>query len=464
MADAAAPMVQEKKPAATKKRKRAAKKKPATRRRRIYRRYTGRSVVMTPYGTLAGYGSYRRKAPPQASFGRRLGGLLGEGLGMGFDSFSKAIGLGGYQIQSNSLIDMSMGTSPPLVVNSSANEAVTIRHREYIGDLVSASGSPTAFQLLPLVINPGNSTLFPFLAPIAQNFQEYEIRGMIIELKTLSSDFATNMALGSIFVGTQYNALANAPQNKQQLENLEYSTSSKPSCSLIHPIECARSLNVDTHLYISNNNNLLSLNGMTADPRLYDMGTIYIGSQGIPVADTPIAEIWVSYECNLYKPILATGNAQSAIWQTSDVSTTWANGTQGTLRGSKSNSSLFTAVIQQSDGQFLVYLPNQIGRWQITWQNVNNGSTASFATSANNGANFFDVFRAATPPYPITFAEYLRDVTNPGCMMANIICDVPAINSDGSLPFVALDFSVTGATEGYCIVTVTCWNKNTGAP
>ena len=190
-----------------------------------------------------------------------------------------------------------MGTSPPRVRNTNRGEAMIVNHREYLGELVTGAGTPTAFTLQTYAINPGNSTLFPFCARLAQNFQEWEIRGMLLELKSEASNTATSLSLGSMFAAVDYNSLDAAPVSKVELENMEYACSNKPTDSIIMPIECARKNDVLTHLYIANDSDYL-----TGDKRLYDLGNLFVGSYGCPVANSPIAEIWITYEIALFKP------------------------------------------------------------------------------------------------------------------------------------------------------------------
>lgn len=234
----------------------------------------------------------------RSDYGSRLGSVIGEGI----QSFANAIGFGEYDIQQNSCLSqkyIDMGTSPPRVKNTNKGEATVFNHREYLGELVTGAGTPSAFALQSYTINPGNSTLFPFAARLAENFQEWEIRGMLVELKSEASNTSTTLNMGSMFVAVDYNVLDPAPADKIELENLEYACSNKPSESILMPIECARKNDVLTHLYIAVNEEYYG-----GDPRLYDIGQLFIGSFGCPAAAAPIAEIWVTYEIAFFKPHL----------------------------------------------------------------------------------------------------------------------------------------------------------------
>lgn len=278
--------------------KRKSGRKPAAKRRRAGSTGggggRGTNII---YPNVIGRGAYY------------IGGSLGYDSEKGWQGGAKAYytdqdtvqGLGGYNVRRNSLMSaVDLGQDPPRVANTNRGEATVINHREYLGDLFSGAGTPSNFSLQKYELNPGNSNLFPFLSSIARQFQEYEIRGMLIELKSLSSEYASNLALGSYFMAADYNVYGNDPATKQQLENMEYASSAKPSKSMIMPIECDPSNNVSVHKNVAINSEY-----HTGDKRLYDWANVYVGSQGIPQANTPLAEIWLTYEIALFKPIIS---------------------------------------------------------------------------------------------------------------------------------------------------------------
>jgi len=229
--------------------------------------------------------------------GAQVGGLINRGL-------YSLTGFGDYQINSNSLIETN---GPPTIVNRSNKEFV-VRHREYIQDIYSLNGSnntPSGFGIQGYPINPGSSTTFPWLSNIADKFEQYRIEGIIFEYKSLYSDAVVtqNGSIGSIILATDYNAGAPLFQSKQAMENYQFAQSSKPSNSIIHPIECARSQNVLSELYIRS-----GAVPSGEDIKTYDFGEFQIASQGIPLggsgARVPLGELWVSYQIALLKPRL----------------------------------------------------------------------------------------------------------------------------------------------------------------
>jgi len=256
--------------------------------------------------TAKGSGAYRISGgvswgQPDSYFRGNLGGVLTDGALSGSGAYSNI----GRRVKKNSLQKaVTISGEVPQIANIGKGEATVIRHREFVkniksGDFVPGTTS-SKFTLETIRINPANMLLNPWLSEIATNYQEYRYTGMIVELKTLSSELSTTLTLGAVFMATDYNVYALDPPDKVHLENMEYSTSCKPSLTSIMPIECERAFDANTHLYISPDSTQVA----GADSRLYDLGKIHIGSEGIPVANAELAELWISYEVQLYKPRL----------------------------------------------------------------------------------------------------------------------------------------------------------------
>lgn len=227
--------------------------------------------------------------------GRTIGSFFGGATGAGIGSaagnwLGKITGMGAYKVGRNSLL---AGTVPTFASSS----GVTIAHREYIADL---SGS-TAFTLQSFAINPGQSTLFPWLAQVAGNFEEYQLLGMIVEFKSTSADAlnSTNTALGAVIMATQYDDYDSLFNSKLSMENYEYSTSCKPSESMLHPIECDPRQNVLKNMFIRT-----GLPSVGSDLRFSDVGNFQVATVGMQAAAV-IGELWVTYHVRLLKPRLA---------------------------------------------------------------------------------------------------------------------------------------------------------------
>jgi len=125
---------------------------------------------------------------------------------------------------------------------------------------------------------------------------------LIFEFKSLSSDAvlssAANSALGAVIMATEYNSLSAAYPDKRSMENSQYATSSKPSESFIHPIECAIAQTSVNELYVR------SGPVSSGDLRLYDLGIFQIATIGQQVSGGVLGELWVTYEIEFLKPQL----------------------------------------------------------------------------------------------------------------------------------------------------------------
>lgn len=247
--------------------------------------------------TYRDYYKYAPKNVKGSSFNDRL---LAIGNGMATNLMSSIPGLnlitgsGDYKVSSNTL----MRDSVPQF--GKGKRSTRIRHREYITDVVS--GDAGSFNIQVFTINPGLSGTFPWLASVGNQYEEYKIRGMIFEFKTMSADAlnSTNTALGQVIMATQYNVLSQPFINKQQMENYEFAGSTKPSMSLIHPVECEPHETPLTELFIRANNQ--STTG--SDARIYDFGKFYIATNGLQAANVNLGELWVSYDIEFFKPKL----------------------------------------------------------------------------------------------------------------------------------------------------------------
>lgn len=399
-------------------------------------------------GYIASGDKYQRGFAPD--YGARLGSVMGEGL----HSLAEVLGFGEYEVKQNSLLgNITLGTDPPTVRNTKRGEATIFTHREYIGDLKSGSFAPggtSPFTIQAYPLNPGNSDLFPWLSTIAHNFQEWEPRGMIVELKSLSSNYAAGLSMGAMFAATQYNVLTPPPVSKIELENLEYSTSSKPSTTCLHAIECARGNDMLTHLYVASDANYQG-----GDARLYDLGNLYLGSFGIPVSDAPIAEIWVTYEIALYKPTLpeSVGQFDTEHFLISGVSASAPQGVVTPMLGSSQVVNFTTSLISGSQASYEFTFPNKIARYLcVVNMNYKAGSTMSntawgFTSGSHTDCQLY--FGWSDPdngPNGLNISSVRNEAATPNIgtgsfrhIICTVIFDVPALTS-GSLPVGRLTF------------------------
>jgi len=205
-------------------------------------------------------------------------------------------GQGDYDISGithNSLIGKVSPTVP--VFSSTTAGLVRVQHREYITDILSS----TDFNLLEFPINPALPVTFPWLSRLAQNFEQYQIHGLIFEFKSGSSDAlnSTNTALGYVICATEYNSLAPGYQNKLEMENALFACSTKPSLSTIHAVECAPNQSPLNILYTRTGFENIG----ASDIRFYDLGKFNLATIGMQAIGANIGELWVSYDISMMK-------------------------------------------------------------------------------------------------------------------------------------------------------------------
>jgi hypothetical protein len=184
----------------------------------------------------------------------------------------------------------------------SGADFTVISRKEYLGDVVSGPlvGTATGFSLTSYPLNPAQTSAFPWLASIAANYEQYDIMGMVYEFKSTSGDATgVNTSLGSVVMATQYDPTKPIFQSKLEMEDYFFSTTCKPSSSMLHAIECKNSLSPTTGILYTRSGALTG-----TDLRWTDFGKFSIATQGMPNAGTNLGELWVSYKVKLMKPRL----------------------------------------------------------------------------------------------------------------------------------------------------------------
>lgn len=354
---------------------------------------------------------------PVAGF---LGGKLGHLV-------EQVTGFGDYKVQSNSIMKGGMG--PPQIVNSVNRGEVILRHREYIGDIVATTG----FNVQSFLINPGLVNTFPWLSQIAGSYEQYKLRGMLFEFNSTSSDAllssATSTALGTVIMMTDYDIADAPPTTKRQMLNSEWSSSSKPSCTFIHPIECKRSLSAQNTLYTRS---LPVPQGF--DQRLYDFARFNIATEGMQAAGGVLGELWVTYEVSFMKQQLSTPGGQTDHFSLINILNAAPLGFPR-VNPIASGSSLGGAIVSGFQYRF----PQNVGSGKFMWVYSVIGTSATIAAPTVTYTNatapnyiFEDTLNKMQSPNngetSVRFTMYgFVDITSQGC-------NISFSQIDGTLP------------------------------
>lgn len=256
---------------------------------------------------------------PWANTGANIGGAVGGALGgpigqvaggwIGRRLFhypAKYIGgSGDYRLSDQSFVSSGSHNriSPPIPKFSMDKEGVCISHTEYIGDIITSS-NVGALKIQKFAVNPSEQATFPWLSTIAQqSFQQYKFEGCAFQFKSYSADAlnSTNTALGAFFSCINYDFTDDDFTTRSQIENVSWAQSCKPSDDVLIPVECKPSnTSLNGYLYVNNGFGTPS----DADPRLYNLGKLFIGTTGFQGASVNIGSLYVTYKIRLYKPII----------------------------------------------------------------------------------------------------------------------------------------------------------------
>lgn len=357
-----------------------------------------------------------KKKSTEQPWWEKLGGALGSFAGKAGVAGLKAIGgFGDYTVQTNSLLAEQTagrnGSEVPMMINGKVSNV--IRHREYIGDVL---GSTLPFKAVHYAVNPGLKASFPWLAPIAGNFTAYRMRGLVYEIKSLSSDFSATQYLGYVAMASQYNSLDAPYTDKKSMENSEYSNSCKPSEDLYHPIECMKSQLVLSELYVRTGPPQAD-----SDRRLYDLCDVTVATGG-QNTNGIIGELWATYEIEFYQAKMQGADNQLlefAYYTGTGCSTAEKFGI-GTLLydtiGVDMNVGSFSFAPEVSNGFFMV---------QINWKGTTTAGAGTYSGLAVNGT----LITTQQSPEPLvgcfqTSVTYVVQVLNPNFELA-ISGDVP---------------------------------------
>jgi len=225
-------------------------------------------------------------------------------------------------------------------------------------------------------VNPGLAASFPYLSTMANGFQEYKFKGLVYEFKSTSADAlnSTNTALGAVMMVAQYRTDAPAPTNKLQVLNEMWSSSSKPSINSFLPIECDPKESPLSVQYIRS-----GPVATTQDAKFYDLANVYITTQGSQAA-ADIGELWVTYDVELFKPVMAAdaGPFVANSWSGARSTATTAS-PYGSIQLTSSNQGLSCSAT----GTTLTLPANMIGnRYLVSFSWI-------AATTSTSGAAVF---------------------------------------------------------------------------
>lgn len=257
------------------------------------------------------------------------GGAVGTSLGA---SVSRWLGSGDYVVAENSIVQRVQRGSDAIPMMHTEGQTIVVRHKEFVSEI---RGSTAFRQTRFFPLQPGDSNTFPWLSTLASKFQQYRVKGMVFHYVP-TSGFAvsgTNPALGSVMMQTSYRSNDNGPLSKVEMMNEYWASEASPAESFCHPIECSPKENPFSIHYVRTNPVPAS-----DSPLMYDLGTTYVATSGMPATDNVVGDLWVTYEIELSKPVVVSSVSDDTLTNflnfTSPVPANWfatASATSGNL-------------------------------------------------------------------------------------------------------------------------------------
>jgi len=230
--------------------------------------------------------------------------LIGGAVGAGVSAGLRAIwGSGAYHVASNTVM-----SGDANLTFKRTSQGMRVTNREYVTMIRSGStlvSGATEFDNVSQVINPANAALFPWLSGVTTNrFVKYRFHGLVFEYVPTSgaSVASTNTALGTIAGAVNPDPNDDAWTSMTELLHAENAISSVPANSVVWPVECASRDQVTNIRFVSN----YSPDG-EVDPRLVSPGTFQVATQGQQAIDVELGQLWVTYDVELFDPILEGG-------------------------------------------------------------------------------------------------------------------------------------------------------------
>ncbi len=165
---------------------------------------------------------------------------------------------------------------------------VRVRHREYIQDVLGS----VLFSAQLISINPGLSTMFPWLSVLAQQFESYLFRRFKLCYETQKSASTS----GTLMLAVDYDAGDSVPLSKQALmayHNAVRSAVWNECCFMGDVLDLKK---FGAQRYIRTGSLAANL-----DIKTYDVGNVILAVQGEADASA-IGELYVEYDVELITP------------------------------------------------------------------------------------------------------------------------------------------------------------------
>lgn len=247
----------------------------------------------------------------------------------------------------------------PSIRSVGANSIVS--HREFVQDVTLYD----AFTVNRFQINPGLSSVFPWLSTIAKNYESYQFQFLRFLYKTRAATTVT----GTVMMAVDFDAGDGDPTSKAVMLQFKNAIAGAPWQDLNMPCRM-QDVKKMKERYVRSGN----IPG-GQDIKTYDVGALFFASVAANETED-IGELWVEYRVSLRTPQLETANvynytsAKAVV--TADQSITSTVATVVDFEVDSNNIGIST----ESDGSFLL----QAGSYKFQGEVIITDATLTAAT------------------------------------------------------------------------------------
>lgn len=238
-----------------------------------------------------------------ASVGGAMGGPAGAMAGRGLSAIT---GYGDYTVKANSLSNATligeMADQVPVFKQQGAD--VRVKHCEFVRDVTVPATGKEAFAVQTFNIDPTDASTFPWLASVAAKYQRYKVKGMVVGYRSTSTDYNNS---GVIAIAVNYDPAERHFDSMSDMLNSKFAVSTKPSNSMLAPIECDPSRSPMDGYYVKHTT---SADMTDASMRQTIMGKINVATSGLTLdPNATIGQLYVSYDIEFMYPYMHVESA-----------------------------------------------------------------------------------------------------------------------------------------------------------
>lgn len=179
---------------------------------------------------------------------------------------------------------------------------------EYLYDVVT--GGSGAFDMKLVELNPGLECTFPYLASLAQSYDNYQFNSLSFVFKSKVGEFGTttNNALGTVMMYFEPDWSATRVATKQEFLAKGNCVNGQTTDNIV--LRCPPRSDLRSRFQIRVSGKVVggTYDAHTSSMIDFDIGRVFLATQGCPIPNQNIGELWVSYDVTLMQEDLVAAD------------------------------------------------------------------------------------------------------------------------------------------------------------